>query len=98
VQLRAVSLPLGSAHACADHLEALDASEQGADVLCAGGDDGEPGACHRDSGDPAMFQDASGAWKLAGVVSAGGPDCDEYTLISKLGGYRDWIAAQIEQP
>jgi hypothetical protein len=52
---------------------------------------GSPGGCHRDSGGPAFERSPSGEPELAGVIVAGGPACDELTLIESAVSFGDWI-------
>jgi secreted trypsin-like serine protease len=95
-KIEAVQLSVLDQTACRTHLASLDAAGQAGDVLCVGGASGDPGACHKDSGDPAMSKSADGAWQLVAVVSSGGPECDEYTIATRLAQFRDWISMYVE--
>jgi secreted trypsin-like serine protease len=90
-----VSTLVAPIRVCEDHLARLDASQQQSDVLCVGGEAGTPGACHRDSGSPAMFWVQHSGWQLAGIVIGGGPQCDEFTIVQRMNPFKQWITSQM---
>jgi secreted trypsin-like serine protease len=97
-QARAVQASVASDGDCGAHLSALGATEERGRVLCVGGEAGDPGACHLDSGGPAVVENETGQFELAGIIFAGGVECDELTLLARLSAYQSWISVVTGAP
>jgi transmembrane serine protease 6 len=80
---------------CSAYLADLGAVDQIDEVLCVGGTDGAPGACHSDSGGPVASWTPAGRWQLQGIIVAGGARCDGFTVVANrrvLAGFIDEYA------
>ncbi|RJQ79934.1 serine protease [Pseudonocardiaceae bacterium YIM PH 21723] len=62
--------------------------------LCAGGANGNPGACYGDSGGPLAAKNAAGEWVQVGVVH-GGDACASYTYFAEVQAASDKIKAYL---
>ncbi|MCB0215911.1 MAG: trypsin-like serine protease [Caldilineae bacterium] len=82
-QLRHVAIPIVDPSLCDSAGEAVCAGSLGHD------------SCYGDSGGPLMVQGPGGAWRHAGLVSAGTTEvcggADNYTLYTSSAFYADWI-------
>jgi len=67
--------------------------------ICVGFDKGGKGACHGDSGGPALIQNADGTWKQIGVTSwvhkgqCAGPT---HTVYAKVSAFLDFIRQYVK--
>jgi secreted trypsin-like serine protease len=94
--LQKASLPIQATSTC-NNAPAL-IRDLFSDEICAGAANGNPGACHGDSGGPFAIRRFSGAYQLIGVTSWGGLNCETYTVFSRVSSAVNWIQACMAQP
>jgi secreted trypsin-like serine protease len=99
-RLRKATLPIVDDADCVSVMAGLPTPPQahlGDSSLCAGVIGGV-GACNGDSGGPLAVRGSDGTWRLAGVVSGGGDNCDQYTIFTRVRSFVPWIAQKTSQP
>jgi len=98
-QLRQVTLPVVSPEIC----EAASEQFEKDDMVCFGLKEGNKGACHGDSGGPAVYQKPgdNGRWTQIGITSWGTMFCSErgampYSMYAKVSAYLDFIKTHVK--